>query len=58
MSGYEFSHALQDLLGGQIDMYLVNTAASLPYIKSGKLRPIALSMARRSAALPEVVTAD
>ena len=48
--------ALQDLLGGQIDMYLVNTAASLPYIKSGKLRPIALSMARRSAALPEVPT--
>ncbi len=48
--------ALQDLLGGQIDMYLVNPAASLPYIKSGKLRPIALSMARRSAALPEVPT--
>ncbi|RJF92393.1 Bug family tripartite tricarboxylate transporter substrate binding protein [Noviherbaspirillum saxi] len=48
--------ALQDLLGGQIDMYLVNTAASLPHIKSGKLRPIALSMARRSAVLPDVPT--
>jgi tripartite-type tricarboxylate transporter receptor subunit TctC len=48
--------ALQDLLGGQIDMYLVNTAASLAHIKSGKLRPIALSMSRRSAVLPEVPT--
>lgn len=48
--------ALQDLLGGQIDMYLVNTAASLPHIKAGKLRPIALSMARRSAVLPDVPT--
>ena len=48
--------ALQDLLGGQIDMYLVNTAASLQHIKSGKLRPIALSMAKRSAVLPEVPT--
>lgn len=48
--------ALQDLLGGQIDMYLVNTAASLQHIKSGKLRPIALSMAKRSAVLPDVPT--
>ena len=48
--------ALQDLMGGQIDMYLVNTAASLPYIRSGKLRPIALSMKARSNALPEVPT--
>jgi tripartite-type tricarboxylate transporter receptor subunit TctC len=48
--------ALQDLLGGQIDMYLVNTAASLQHIKSGKLRPIALSMAKRSDVLPDVPT--
>ena len=50
------SPALQDLMGGQIDMYLVNTAASLQHIKSGKLRPIALSMAKRSAVLPDVPT--
>lgn len=48
--------ALQDLLGGQIDMYLVNTAASLQHIKAGKLRPIALSMTKRSAVLPDVPT--
>lgn len=48
--------ALQDLMGGQVDLYLVNTAASLPYIRSGKLRPIALSMAQRSPVLPDVPT--
>ncbi|MEF7614040.1 tripartite tricarboxylate transporter substrate binding protein [Aquincola sp. MAHUQ-54] len=48
--------ALQDLMGGQLEMYLVNTAASLPHIQAGKLRPIALSMAQRSAVLPDVPT--
>jgi len=48
--------ALQDLIGGQVDMYLVNTAASLPYIRSGKVRPIAIAMAERSKALPDVPT--
>ena len=48
--------ALQDLIGGQVDMYLVNTAASLPYIQSGKVRAIALAMASRSDALPDVPT--
>ena len=48
--------ALQDLMGGQVELYLVNTAASLPYIRAGKLRPIAVSMARRSAVLPDVPT--
>jgi tripartite-type tricarboxylate transporter receptor subunit TctC len=48
--------ALQALIGGDIDMYLVNTAASLQHIRSGRLRPIALSMSRRSAVLPDVPT--
>lgn len=48
--------ALQDVIGGQVDMYLVNTAASLPYIQSGKVRPIAIAMAERSKALPDVPT--
>lgn len=48
--------ALQDLIGGQIDMYLVNTAASLPYIRSGKVRAIAIAMKMRSDALPDVPT--
>lgn len=48
--------ALQDVIGGQVDMYLVNTAASLPYIQSGKVRPIAIAMVERSKALPDVPT--
>ena len=48
--------ALQDLIGGQIDMYLVNTAASLPYIISGKVKAIAIAMKMRSEALPDVPT--
>lgn len=48
--------ALLGLMGGEIDMYLVNTAASLQYIRSGKVRPIALSMAKRSPVLPDVPT--
>ena len=48
--------AIQDLLGGQVDMYLVNTAASLPYIRAGKLLPIAVSMAKRIDVLPNVPT--
>ncbi|MDB5848335.1 MAG: transporter substrate-binding protein [Rhodoferax sp.] len=48
--------ALLGLMGGEIDMYLVNTAASLAYIRSGKVRPLALSMGKRSAVLPDVPT--
>lgn len=48
--------ALQDLLGGQIDMYLVNTAVSLPYLQSGKLRALGTAMRSRIQALPEVPT--
>lgn len=48
--------AIQDLLGGQVDMYLVNTAASLPYIRTGKLIPIAVSMPKRIDVLPDVPT--
>lgn len=48
--------ALQDLIGGQIDMYLVNTAASLPYINTSKVKAIAIAMKTRSDALPDVPT--
>jgi len=48
--------ALQDLIGGQVDMYLVNTAASMPYISTGKLRALAIAMATRSKALPAIPT--
>jgi tripartite-type tricarboxylate transporter receptor subunit TctC len=48
--------ALTDLLGGQVDLMFDNLPASLSHIKAGKLRPLAVTSAHRSPALPEVPT--
>jgi len=47
-----------DLLGGQIAMSFDTVTPVLPHIKAGKLRPLAVTTARRSSALPEVPTLD
>ncbi|HMM72897.1 MAG TPA: tripartite tricarboxylate transporter substrate binding protein [Rhodocyclaceae bacterium] len=47
---------LTDLLGGQLQFALDTPVTSIPHIKSGKLRPIAVSSAKRLGALPEVPT--
>ena len=47
-----------DLLGGQITMSFDTVTPVLPHIKSGKLRPLAVTTAKRSAALPDVPTLD
>lgn len=47
-----------DLLGGQITMSFDTVTPVLPFIKSGKLRPLAVTTARRSSALPEVPTLE
>lgn len=47
-----------DLLGGQITMSFDTVTPVLPHIKAGKLRPLAVTTAKRSAALPEVPTLD
>lgn len=47
-----------DLLGGQITMSFDTVTPVLPHIKAGKLRPLAVTTARRSSALPEVPTLD
>jgi tripartite-type tricarboxylate transporter receptor subunit TctC len=47
---------LADLAGGQVDVMFETLAGSLPLIRSGKLRPIAVSSAQRAAALPEMPT--
>ncbi|MGY0195712.1 Bug family tripartite tricarboxylate transporter substrate binding protein [Leptothrix sp. BB-4] len=47
-----------DLLGGQITMSFDTITPVLPHIRSGKLRALAVTTARRSAALPDVPTLD
>jgi tripartite-type tricarboxylate transporter receptor subunit TctC len=48
--------AMTDLVGGQVDVLLVSQLASLPHIKAGRMKPLAVSSARRSTVLPDVPT--
>ncbi|MDR6537086.1 tripartite tricarboxylate transporter substrate binding protein [Variovorax soli] len=48
--------AITDLLGGQIDMMITDTATGLPQIKAGKLRALGVSGAKRSPLAPELPT--
>lgn len=45
-----------DMLGGQVDMSFDTITPVLPFIKQGKLRPLAVTTAKRSSALPDVPT--
>jgi tripartite-type tricarboxylate transporter receptor subunit TctC len=47
-----------DLLGGQITMSFDTVTPVLPFIKGGKLRPLAVTTSKRSSALPDVPTLD
>jgi tripartite-type tricarboxylate transporter receptor subunit TctC len=46
--------ALTDVMAGQVQFMFYHPAAVLPQIKAGKLRALAASSARRSAAAPDV----
>ena len=48
--------ALNDLLGGQVQVYFATMPAAMPFIKSGKLRPLGVTSEQRSATLPEIPT--
>lgn len=50
--------AIQDLLAGQIDMYLGNPIVMLPHVKSGMLRPLAVGRMDRLPFMPDVPTFD
>ena len=50
--------ALQDLVDGKMDVMFDNLPTSLPLIKSGKLKALAVTSAQRSAALPDVPTIE
>jgi tripartite-type tricarboxylate transporter receptor subunit TctC len=48
--------AYSDLAAGRVDMMFDNIVPAMAQIRSGQLKPIAVSSAKRSAALPDVPT--
>ncbi|MDF3835839.1 tripartite tricarboxylate transporter substrate binding protein [Cupriavidus basilensis] len=48
--------AIADTIGGQVQMMFSNPATVLPHIRSGTLRPLAVTSHARIAALPDVPT--
>lgn len=48
--------AMADAISGQVSMTLPTVLAATPHIKSGKLRPLAVTTKTRVASLPEVPT--
>ena len=50
--------ALTDLVGGQVQVYFASTVGSIEYIRTGRLRALAVTTATRSEALPDVPTVD
>src|ERR1700730_2657199 len=46
--------ALIDVLSGQVDVIFVPTAASIEYVRAGRLRPLAITSATRLEALPDL----
>lgn len=64
MAGLKLTHvpykgqpdAMNDLLGGRVTMMPLTAAIAAQHIKTGKLRALAVTTARRSTALPELPT--
>jgi tripartite-type tricarboxylate transporter receptor subunit TctC len=64
LSGIDIAHipykgmgpALVDLLGGQVQMAVPTISAALPHVKSGRLRAIAVTSARRWHTVPDLPT--
>ncbi|MDH0371074.1 tripartite tricarboxylate transporter substrate binding protein [Comamonas aquatica] len=64
MTGAEMTHvpykgsapAISDLLGNQIAVMFDNMPSAIQHVRSGKLRPIAVTTAKRSPELPDVPT--
>jgi tripartite-type tricarboxylate transporter receptor subunit TctC len=62
MAGVNLAHvpyrgagpALTDLLGGQVQVMFPGMASSMEYIKTGKLRPLAVTSTTREKVLPDI----
>ena len=66
MAGIRITHipykggapALADLVGGQIQLMLENIPGTLPFVKAGKLRALAVTDTKRSPVVPDLPTLD
>jgi tripartite-type tricarboxylate transporter receptor subunit TctC len=64
MTGVNMTHvpyrgagnAMTDLIGGQVQLMFDTTQASIPHIKAGKVRALAVTTAARSELLPDLPT--
>jgi tripartite-type tricarboxylate transporter receptor subunit TctC len=64
MAGLKMTHvpykgippAVTDVLGGRVSMLFTTTISAAPHIKSGKLKALALTSAKRSPSMPDVPT--
>jgi tripartite-type tricarboxylate transporter receptor subunit TctC len=64
MTGIDMAHvayrssapAIADLFGGQVQVYFAPISAVLEYVRSGKLRALAVTTAARAATLPDIPT--
>jgi tripartite-type tricarboxylate transporter receptor subunit TctC len=64
MAGFKLNHvpykgtgpALTDTIGGQTNALLGSTAATLPHVRSGRLRALAVTTSQRLAAEPSIST--
>ncbi len=64
MAGTQMTHvpykgtgaAVADLLGGQVQLIMGTLGVMLPHVKTGRLRGIAVTNAKRSTALPDIPT--
>lgn len=50
--------AMTDLIGGQVMMFTADFAVTLPQVKGGKIRGLAVTSSKRSAAIPELPTVN
>ena len=48
--------ALNDLLGGQVDMTFTDILTAMPYIKTDKVKALGVATAKRSSAMPDIPT--
>ncbi len=48
--------ALNDLMGGQVQLMFANSIASLPHVKSGRLKALAITSLQPSGVAPDVPT--